>query len=82
MMQLNSFLANPGEIPGKNKIIRNNRKAIEKGYNPAQYARKLRQIYERVADTAVKHSIDKSVLISAFLDLENFSLLKWSDYAE
>ena len=82
MMQLNSFLANPGEMPGKEKIIHNNRKAIEKGYNPAQYARKLRQIYESVADTAVKHSIDKSVLISAFLDLENFSLLKWSDYAE
>jgi len=42
----------------------------------------LREIYDRVANTEIKQSIDKKLLIAAFFDLEKFSLLKWSDYTE
>jgi methionine aminopeptidase len=82
LMQLNSFLTNPGDVSDKNSLIRHNRDAIERSYNQKQYGRNLRNIYERVANTEVKQSIDKKVLISTFLNLEKFSLLKWSDYVE
>jgi hypothetical protein len=32
--------------------------------------------------TPVKQKIDKTVLVSSFLNLDEFSLLKWSDYTE
>ena len=72
----------PGDVHDKTSLIRHNRKAIEQSYNQKQYARILREAYARVANTAVKQRIDKRVLISAFLNLERFSLLKWNDYAE
>ncbi len=80
LMQLNPFLANPGEVPNKNSLIRHNRDAVEQSYNQKQYGRNLREIYDRVATTEVKQRIDKKILITAFLDLEKFSLLKWSEY--
>jgi hypothetical protein len=82
LMELNPFLANPGEVQDKHQLIRHNQKAVEQGYNQQKYGRTLRAIYERVANTPVRQTIDKRVLISTFLDLENFSLLKWSDYVE
>ena len=82
LMQLNPVLANPGDVSDKNSIIRRNREAIERHYNNKQYDQILCDIYDRVANTPVRQSIDKRVLISAFLNLERFSLLKWSDYAE
>jgi len=80
LIALNPFLANPGKVPDKRHLIRHNQKAIEKGYNQEKYGRTLRTVYERVANTTVKQKIDKQALVSAFMDLENFSLLKWSDY--
>jgi hypothetical protein len=82
LMQLNPFLTNPGDVSDKNSLIRHNRDAIERSYNQKQYGRNLREIYDRVANTEVKQSIDKKALISAFLDFKKFSLLKWSDYVE
>jgi hypothetical protein len=82
LMQLNPFLTNPGDVPDKNRLIRHNREAIEQSYNQKQYGQILREAYDRIANTSVKQSIDKRVLISAFLDLERFSLLKWSDVTE
>jgi len=80
LMQLNPFLTNPGDVPDKSSLIRHNREAIEQSYNQKQYGQILGETYDRVANTSVKQRIDKRVLISAFLDLERFSLLKWSDY--
>jgi hypothetical protein len=82
LMQLNPFLTNPGDVSDKNSLIRHNRDAIERSYNQKQYGRNLGEIYDRVANMEVKQSIDKKALISAFLDLKKFSLLKWSDYTE
>ena len=80
LIQLNSFLANPGCVSDKNSLIRFNREAIERNYNQKQYGQILRETYERVANTSVKQRIDKRVLVSAFLDLKRFSLLQWSEY--
>jgi hypothetical protein len=82
LVVLNPFLANPGEVQDRHKLIRHNQKAIKKGYDQEKYGRTLRTIYDRVADTTVKQNIDKRALTAAFLDLEKFSLLKWSDYVE
>jgi hypothetical protein len=79
---LNSFLVDPGEVSDRQNLIRHNQKAIEQGYNPENYSRTLIGIYDRVSNTTVKQKIDKQALVSAFMDLENFSLLKWSDYVE
>ena len=49
-------------------------------YSQGRYRRQLRDTYHRVSHTAVTQRIDKSVLVSEFLNLERFSLLKWSDY--
>jgi len=81
LMRLNPFLTNPGDVSDKKSLIRHNREAIEQGYNQNQYGQILWKTYNRVANTSVKQSIDKRVLISAFLDLERFSLLKWSEFA-
>jgi len=42
----------------------------------------LIRTYRRVAATEVRHRIDRAVLAASFLDLEQFSLLKWTDYHE
>ena len=80
LLELNPFLKNPGYVSDKISLIQHNRDAIERSYNQKQYGRNLRKIYERVANTAVRQHIDKKVLISAMLDFEKFSLLKWGGY--
>jgi hypothetical protein len=82
LVRLNPFLANPGNVSDKNSLIRHNRAAVDQRFNQNQYGRILAETYDRVAHRPVKQSIDKRVLVSAFLDLERFSLLKWSDFAE
>jgi len=37
-------------------------------------------LYNKVVTTPVKQRIDKTALATAFLNLEEFSLLKWGDY--
>ena len=82
LVRLNPFLTNAGDVSDKNRIIRHNRETIEQSYNQKQYGQLLGQTYDRVAHTPVNQRIDKKVLISTFLDLERFSLLKWSDFAQ
>jgi hypothetical protein len=79
LIQLNPFLVNPGQVSDKNRLISDNQAAIEQSYNHAQYGQKLRGVYDWVSKTEVNQCIDKNVLVSAFLDLKEFSLLKWSD---
>ena len=82
LVQLNPFLAKPGEVSDRNRLIRDNREAVERNYNQKQYGQKLREVYDLVGKTEIKQRIDKNVLVTAFLNLEEFSLLKWSDYVE
>ncbi len=82
LIQINPFLAAPGTVSAKNDLIKNNKQAILKNYSPGIYRKKLLDVYRRVSTTPVKQKIDKTVLVSSFLNLQKFSLLKWSDYAE
>jgi hypothetical protein len=82
MTQINPFLAEPGIVTNKSRLIADNRQAVLASYGPNRYRKKLLSIYRKVSTTSVKQNIDKTVLVSFFLNPENFSLLKWSDYAE
>jgi hypothetical protein len=77
---LNPFLSDPGTVADRKNLIRENRAAIGHKYNPDSYRQKLGEIYRRVVGTLVEQRIDKTVLVGEFLNLEEFSLLKWSDY--
>jgi len=80
LIQINPFLAAPGTVRGKYDLIENNKQAVLKNYSPDLYRNKLLDVYRKVSTTPVKQKIDKTVLVSSFLNPENFSLLKWSDY--
>ena len=82
LIQINPFLANPGMVSDKNERIHNNKQIIRQCYNPTVNRQRMRSLYKKVVTTPVKQSIDKTALATAFLDLEKFSLLKWSDYVE
>ncbi len=80
LIQINPFLSEPGAVSDKNGLIANNQQAILRSYSPASYRNKLLDVYRKISTTPVKQQIDKTVLVSSFLNLEAFSLLKWSDY--
>ena len=80
LTMLNPFLANFADVPDRSGLIQHNRRSVTRNYDPRGYGKRLRDVYMRVADSPVSQKVDKKMLISAFLDLENFSLLKWGDY--
>ena len=80
LMQINPCLAKPGIVSDLEGLIENNRLAILRNYDPAIYREKLMNIYHKVSTTSIRQKIDKTVLASSFLNLEQFSLLKWSNY--
>jgi len=82
LIQLNPFLAEPGVVPDKNGLIAANRQAVMNRYGPDRYRKKLLNVYRKVSTTPVHHHIDKKALVASFLNLEQFSLLKWSEYEE
>ena len=80
LKELNPFLARPGEVVDVKELIRNNRRQILNNYNHTLYRQKLLRIYRAVSRKNVKQKIDKRVLFDSFLNLNDFSLLKWHDY--
>jgi len=82
LIRLNPDLASVGIVPDKERLINNNRKAVFSNYNKDIYKDKLLEIYNKVSNNHVSHSIDKKILISCFLDPRYFSLLKWCEYSE
>jgi hypothetical protein len=81
LIQLNPFLANPGSVSNKDELIQNNMEAVLFNYNQTKYRKKLIDIYKKVVRRNVCQKIDKKILLSEFLRLNNFSLLKWCDNA-
>lgn len=77
---LNVFLAAPGRVPDAPDLVCRNRSAVLKRYNHAVYGNHLVSTYHRVIHTPVRHQVDKRLLLSAFLDLKTFGLLKWGRY--
>jgi hypothetical protein len=79
-IRLNPLLGTAFRFPNPSALIRHNRERVLSQYHPARYRERLIAIYTRVIDTPVQQSIDKEALLAGFLNLPNFSLLKWSDY--
>jgi hypothetical protein len=82
LIRLNPYLVSVGLVPDKQRLIKNNMKAVFSNYNEDTYKEKLIEIYKKVSNTTVSHSIDKKILLSCFLDPHYFSLLKWCEYSE
>jgi hypothetical protein len=82
LIRLNPYLATVGFVPDKQRLINDNIKAVISNYNKDTYREKLIEIYEKVSNIPVSHSIDKKTLLSCFLDPRYFSLLKWCEYSE
>jgi len=82
LISINPYLENFGEKPGNDTLIQRNKRAILNNYSKTSYAKTLIRIYKNVSENTVRHSIDKKALLTHFLDLEHFSLLKWGDYVE
>ncbi len=82
LQQMNSFLVNPGEVAQTEKLIRENKEAVTTNYDQRSYGKRLMRIYQSVSQQAVEQRIDKTVLLSEFLKLSQFSLLKWCDDLE
>jgi len=80
-IHLNPFLSNPGSVSNKDELIQNNMDAVLFNYNQSKYREKLMGIYKKVTRDNVCQKIDKKILLSEFLRLDNFSLLKWCDNA-
>jgi len=82
MQSLNQHLLTVGEIPDREHIIQNNMKAVLTNYNTSTYKEKLLGIYSKACKKQVTQCIDKKILLSEFLNLDKFSLLKWGDYVK
>ena len=80
LIRINPFLAVPGKVQDQDELIANNQQAILRNYRPDMYRNKLLDVYRKVSTTPIEQNIDKNFLVASFLNLENFSLLKWSDY--
>jgi glycosyltransferase involved in cell wall biosynthesis len=81
LIRLNPFLSNPGSVSNKDELIQNNMEAVLFNYNPTKYRKELIDIYTKVLRSNVCQKIDKKILLSEFLWLNDFSLLKWCDNA-
>lgn len=77
LIYLNPFLSSPGNVSDKKTLIQHNMNTVLFHYNKANYKKKLFNIYSRVIKDTVCHNIDKKLVLSKFLSLEDFSLLKW-----
>ena len=82
LIQINPFLGDHGRVSDHTERIHTNKRIIQECYSPAMNGPKILNLYTKVATTPVKQRIDKVALANAFLNLEKFSLLKWSEYVE
>ncbi|MGD2271548.1 MAG: hypothetical protein PVI06_14185 [Desulfobacterales bacterium] len=82
LLRLNPYLIDPGRVADIEGLIRQNRMAVAKSYNRESYRTNLLKIYARVAEASIRQRIDKAAVLNHFLNLNEFSLLKWGDYVE
>ena len=82
LIRLNPFLSTPGHVADPDGLIKRNRLAVKKHYNHILYRERLLEIYSRVANVTVHQRLDKSTILSHFLNLNEFSLLKWGKYVD
>lgn len=80
LKRLNPFLTNPGEIGNAEHLIAANKNSVLENFNENSYRQRLIDIYHSVKRHRVIQHIDKNILLSEFVNLNEFSLLKWCDY--
>lgn len=80
LKSLNPFLEDFGETPDPDQLIERNKNAALAKYGQDNQREDLLSIYRRIDRTTVRQHIDKQTLLSHFLELENFSLLKWGGH--
>ena len=57
-----------------------NRERVLAHFPLGRYRAKLLETYARIIKKPVQHAIDRRVLLAAFLNFRNFSLLKWAPF--
>jgi hypothetical protein len=82
LLHLNPRINRMGRKPPSSQRILHNRELIAKAYDQATYGERLRAIYRHVRRLSVRQHIDKFKLVHGFMQLSNFSLLKWNPYRE
>jgi len=83
LIKLNPYLAIPANsLLNNNELIQNNMNAVLNNYNKTTYRKNLLKIYSKTINNPVHQRPDKNILLSEFINLEQFSLLKWNDYVE
>jgi hypothetical protein len=82
LLQINPFLSDPGMVSDKNERINTNKRLVQECYNQTIYRQRMMDLYNKVVTRPVKQRINKTALATAFLNLEEFSLLKWGEYVE
>lgn len=81
ILDLNPFLEKISSFEGWEQLVENNRKIVTEEYSLTKNRVTLMNVYERVLNVEVKHSIDKRVVLDAFNTPEkNFLLLCDSAY--
>jgi len=78
LMDLNPFLSDLSQTHNNSQIIRHNRSIVEKEFSQKAYKNLLIKTYQKIICQPVSHHIDKKILAENFLNLDKFSLLKWS----
>ncbi len=78
LQALNPALMRMGRKSVSDQQIEKNRQRILTTFGPEAAARRLEDVYRRVINRSVTHRIDKSQLMSKFLKINNFNLLKWN----
>lgn len=81
LVSINPFLTAPGYVNNPDELIRTNKTAVLNTYNMSGYADNLLSVYRKIIEKPVSHRINKQLLLHCFLQPDQFSLLKWSDYA-
>ena len=82
LIAMNPWLDDPANPAATGDLIAANRQIVSQHYNSRNYRESLMNIYQRVVSEPVRQQIDKQKLLSTFLKLESFSLLKWAPYTE
>lgn len=83
LIKLNPYLALPlNNLLNNKELIQNNMNAVLNNYNQTTYRKNLLKIYSKTINNPVHQRPDKNILLSEFINLEQFSLLKWNDYVE
>ncbi len=77
--RFNPVLSRFRTLPAFPRVVSSNCSAIQNQYNRKAYRDRLMDTYKKVLREAVRHKIDKSVLLRQFLRPDNFSLMKWCD---